>query len=315
MISLEIISLILLLNKMRMIQRTLVSFDWAAKSLLRQKVNFDILEGFLSETLSEDIVVKAIIESESNKVHNDDKFNQVDVFCENSKNELIFIEIQFYDQIDYFLRLNYAVSKVVSEHMYEGYNYDKVKKVYSINILYFDLGRGDDYIYHGRMDFKGIYRHDALELSPAQQKEFRKTYPSDIFPEIILFKINKFDDIIRTSLDQCVYFLKYTELPNEFNAKGLKQVSKKLNLNKMDAATQNNYIDYLKNVRISQHAIDSVRKEGEEIGMQIGEQKVKIEMILTLHEDGIPIKQIAKYTKLSEDEVRKILIEKGKITE
>lgn len=311
MISLEIISLILLLNKMHMNQRTLVSFDWAAKRLLRKKVNFDILEGFLSETLYEDIVVKAIIESESNKETNDDKFNQVDVFCENSKNELIFIEIQFYDQIDYFHRLNYAVSKVVSEHMYEGYDYVKVKKVYSINILYFDLGRGDDYIYHGRMDFRGIYRHDALELSPAQQKEFNKTYPSDIFPEIILFKINKFDDIIRTSLDQWVYFLKYTELPKAFNAKGLKQVSKKLNLNKMDTVTQNNYIDYLKNVRISQHTIDSVRKEGEEIGIQ----KVKVEMILTLHEDGIPIKQIAKYTKLTEDEVRIILNEQGRIKE
>lgn len=79
----------------------------------------------------------------------------------------------------------------------------------------------------------------------------------------------------------------------------------------MDAATQNNYIDYLKNVRISQHAIDSVRKEGEEIGIQ----KVKVEMILTLHEDGIPIKQIAKYTKLTEDEVREILVEQGEIME
>jgi predicted transposase/invertase (TIGR01784 family) len=87
----------------------------------------------------------------------------------------------------------------------------------------------------------------------------------------------------------------------------------------MDAATQNNYIDYLKNVRISQHAIDSVRKEGEEIGIQKGEkigiQKVNIEMILTLHEDGLPLSQIAKYTKLTEDEVRRILMEQGKITE
>jgi len=79
----------------------------------------------------------------------------------------------------------------------------------------------------------------------------------------------------------------------------------------MDTVTQNNYIDYLKNVRISQHTIDSVRKEGEEIGIQ----KVKVEMILTLHEDGIPIKQIAKYTKLTEDEVRAILFEQGRIKE
>jgi len=304
---------------MYMGQRTLVSFDWAAKSLLRQKANFDILEGFLSETLYEDVTVKSILESESNKLHNDDKYNQVDVFCENSKNELIFIEIQFYDQIDYFHRLNYAVSKVVSEHMYEGYDYDKVKKVYSINILYFDLGRGEDYIYHGRMEFKGICRLDALELSPAQQKEFGRTYPSEIFPEIILFKINKFDDIIKTPLDQWVFFLKYTKLPKEYNAKGLKQVEKKLNLNKMDIATQNNYIDYLKNVRISQHAIESVRKEGEQIGIQKGKLEGKLEgkteVILSLHEDGISFSQIAKYTKLSEEEVRKILIEHGKSEE
>ena len=62
-------------------------------------------------------------------------------------------------------------------------------------------------------------------------------------------------------------------------------------------------------MRISQHAIDSVRKEGEEIGIQ----KVKIEMILTLHEDGLPLSQIAKYTKLTEDEVKKILIDHDKI--
>ena len=42
--------------------RTLVSFDWAAKKLLREKGNFDILEGFLSETLDEDVSVKSILE-------------------------------------------------------------------------------------------------------------------------------------------------------------------------------------------------------------------------------------------------------------
>ena len=81
-------------------QRTLVSFDWAAKSLLRQKANFDILEGFLSETLYENVTVKSILESESNKVHNDDKYNQVDVFCENSKNK--------------FLKVNYLLAGCLS---------------------------------------------------------------------------------------------------------------------------------------------------------------------------------------------------------
>lgn len=33
----------------------LIRFDWAMKKLLRNKANFDILEGFLSELLREDI--------------------------------------------------------------------------------------------------------------------------------------------------------------------------------------------------------------------------------------------------------------------
>jgi hypothetical protein len=38
----------------------LVRFDWAIKKLLRNKANFDILEGFLSELLQEIIKIKQI---------------------------------------------------------------------------------------------------------------------------------------------------------------------------------------------------------------------------------------------------------------
>jgi predicted transposase/invertase (TIGR01784 family) len=77
----------------------------------------------------------------------------------------------------------------------------------------------------------------------------------------------------------------------------------------MDTVSQSEYIDYLKNVRISQHAIESVRKESKIEGKIEG----KIEVVLALHEDGIPITQIAKYTKLSDEEVEKILSAKGKL--
>ena len=33
--------------------RTLVSFDWAMKRILRDKANFDVLNGFLSTLLNE----------------------------------------------------------------------------------------------------------------------------------------------------------------------------------------------------------------------------------------------------------------------
>jgi hypothetical protein len=57
--------------------------------MLRDKVNFGILEGFLSELLKDNINVKNILESETNKETNDDKYNRVDLLAENSKQELM----------------------------------------------------------------------------------------------------------------------------------------------------------------------------------------------------------------------------------
>jgi hypothetical protein len=60
-------------------KRKLVSFDWAMKRLLRSKANYEVLEGFLSELLKEDITILEVLESESNKVDKYDKFNRVDL--------------------------------------------------------------------------------------------------------------------------------------------------------------------------------------------------------------------------------------------
>ncbi len=59
--------------------KKLVRFDWAMKRMLRHKANFDILEGFLSELLGDAVTIKQILDSESNKEMEDDKFNRVDV--------------------------------------------------------------------------------------------------------------------------------------------------------------------------------------------------------------------------------------------
>jgi predicted transposase/invertase (TIGR01784 family) len=76
-------------------KRTLVSFDYATKRLLRNKANYEMLEGFLSELLERNVTVKNIGESESNKTHKTDKSNKADVFVEDKKGEIILIELQF----------------------------------------------------------------------------------------------------------------------------------------------------------------------------------------------------------------------------
>ena len=165
--------------------KKLIRFDWAIKRLLRNKANFVVLEGFLSELLFDDIRIEQILESESNQYYDDDKFNRVDILTQNSKNELIIIEIQSTYEIDYFHRMAYGVSKSISENLKLGQKFSEIKKVISVNIVYFDLGQGQDYIYKGVTDFKGMHQNDLLALSETQKKTFLKEKFQIFFPNII----------------------------------------------------------------------------------------------------------------------------------
>ena len=170
--------------------RKLISFDWALKRLLRSKANYEILEGFLSELLKDDIQILEFLESESNR----------DYQC-----------------------ILFATVKAITEHLAQGDPYDQVIKVISINILHFDLGHCKDYIYHGKPRFLGLHYHDELLLSDRQQKLFDKRHPHELYPEYSLLKVKQFDDVARDSLDEWIYFLKNQEIKEEFRAKGLKR--------------------------------------------------------------------------------------------
>lgn len=228
--------------------KKLIRFDWAVKKLLRNKANFAVLEGFLSELLFDDIRIERILESEGNQETEDDKFNRVDILTQNSKNELIIVEIQNSYEIDFFHRMAYGASKVLTENMTLGQAYSEIKKVISINIVYFDLGQGRDYVYRGSTYFYGLHEQDKLALSDRQKTVFSKEEVADIFPEYYIIKVNQFNDIAKDPLDEWIYFLKNSEVKDEFNAKGLKEAGEVLDYMRLpqdDQYSYNRYLDYL----------------------------------------------------------------------
>ncbi|MDR0792812.1 MAG: Rpn family recombination-promoting nuclease/putative transposase, partial [Chitinophagaceae bacterium] len=182
-----------------MATRSMISFDWAIKRLLRNKANYGVLEGFLSELLSRKIIIKHIVESESNKDDKTDKFNKTDILVEADGREMVIIELQFDSYDDYFLRMLYGTSKVVTEYINEGDSYQKVRKVYSINIVYFDLGSGDDYVYRGFTHFKGLHTNSELKLSGNEQKVFQRSV-GDLYPEYYIIKVRGFDEVAKNTL-------------------------------------------------------------------------------------------------------------------
>ena len=264
------------------------------KRLLRSKANFEILEGFLGELTRENVTILEILESESNKEDRADRFNRVDLKVRNEKNEIIIIEVQYQREFDCLQRI-YDISMGITEHVEEKEPYPKVVKVVSVNILYFDLGQGEDYIYHGTTSFQGLHTHDDLVLDEGQQALYSKEKIFELFPEYYLIRINSFDDIAKDSLDEWIYFLKNEKIEDTFKAKGLQKAKEQLDMLKLpedERLAYNRYVDnlhYQASMVESSYGIDKLK--GEKIGEKRGRESVAINLLDVLDDDATMVRK------------------------
>lgn len=301
-------------QNLKMRYRKHVRFDWAIKRLLRQKANFSILEGFLSELLKEDIKIIEILESESNKETEEDKHNRVDILVKDDKGELIIIEVQNAYALDYFLRILFGISKAVIQYIREGDPYHKVKKVISVNIVYFDLGHGSDYIYKGTTSFRGIHDDQVLELTPAQRKLFRKEKVNEVFPEIYLIKVNNFNDNATDTLDEWIYFLKNSEIKSEFSAKGIKEANEVLKIINMTDQERREYDRFVEVLSDRASIAETIAFESELLAEEkakvLAEEKLEKErteiVINLLKMQNLTDSQIAEAARVTVDFVKKV---------
>ena len=200
-----------------------IRFDWAAKHMLRDKTNFGVLEGLMTVLLNEKVTIVEILESEGNQMDEDDKFNRVDIKALNSKGEIILVEIQQTRELYYLQRILYGVAKAITEHIRLGDKYDQVKKVYSISIVYFDLGKGADYLYHGQNQLVGVHTHDLLQINTRDKDTIKMVAPKDIFPEYYIIRVNEFNKVATTPLEEWLDYLRNGRISDTTTAPGLSE--------------------------------------------------------------------------------------------
>ena len=263
-----------------------IRFDWAIKRLLRQKANFGVLEGFLTVFLGESITIVEILESESNQTSADDKFNRVDIKARNSKGDIIIIEVQNTRELYYLERVLYGVAKAITEHINLGNSYEQVKKVYSISILYFDLGLGSDYLYHGQNQFVGVHTKDLLQIRSKERDAIVSRLPSEIFPEYILIRVNEFDRVAVTPLDEWMRYLKDGVIAADTSAPGLGEAREKLKYYSMSPEDQRAYDEHLNAVMIQNDVLNTAKLEGRAEGRAEGREEGRAEGRAEGREEG-----------------------------
>ena len=222
-----------------------IRFDWAAKYMLRNKADFVIFEGLISALIGEKVTIVELLDTESNKVSATDKHNRVDIKAKNSRGEIILVEIQQTRELDYLQRMLYGVAKAITEHMGSGRHYSDVKKVYSINILYFKLGEGSDYLYHGQMTLKGVHTHDTLQLTEYEREDLKVVVPEDVFPEYFVIRVDQFDQLAVSPLEEWMDYLKSEHIRPNTTVPGLKEARERLEYLRMTPQQQRDYDYYV----------------------------------------------------------------------
>ncbi len=291
----------------------LIRFDWAIKTILRDKANFDILEGFLSALLKADIRVQEILESESNREEDKQKFNRVDLLVKDADDRRFIIEVQAETESDYMERLLFGTCKTVVENLKLGEAYRNIKKVISISIMYFNLGSGQDYLYHGKTEFMGMHTGEILEVK--QKKAILDSNSSivrmveggvGLYPEYYLIEVERFGNTVKEAIDEWIYFLKNEEIKDEFNSRNIHKAKEKLNLLKMSETERRAYEKYLMDLASERDAFMTAREEGwkegekagRDKGVQEGIQEGINQIAKNMKTNGMPLEQIQQYTGL-----------------
>lgn len=288
-----------------------IRFDWAMKRLLRNKANFAILEGLLTTLLGEKTIIRKLLESESNQEEEFDKYNRVDMLAEDSRGELILIEIQNNNEYAYFQRMLFGTSKLVTEYINRGEGYDKIRKVFSVNIVYFSLGYGKDIVYHGKTEFRGIHSGDVLELTPFQKQTFKADTVSQLYPEYYILKVNDFNQVAKSPLEEWIYYLNTGDIPKNASAPGLNEARERLKLSHMTKDELSAYYRHLDNVVILRDNIFTERAEGraegrvegKAEGIVEGRAEERIAIARNLKKLGIPIQAIREASNLTDEEI------------
>lgn len=306
-----------------------IRFDWAIKRILRDKANKEVLEGLITVLLGEPVTITEILESESNKERFEDKSNRVDVKAKTAAGEYIIVEVQLTKERDFFQRILFGTATTINDQIGIGKDYSVIKKIYSINILYFEFGCGDDYAYHGVTTFRGMTKKDSvLQLkTPSEEKYIsestkRMTMPEEVFPEYFLLLVSHFNEMARTPIEEWMEYLKDGAIRDDTTTPGLQAARKKLAIMSMTEKERREYRDFMVSVHAAKDNWDTMRDEaraeglaegraegraeGQAEGRAEGERNKAMETARRMKAKGYPLEDIAEISGLTVEAINRL---------
>ena len=139
------------------------------------------------------------------------------------------------------------------------------------------IGYGTDYLYHGQNIFKGVHTGDFLQVSTREKDAIVPRMPSEIYPEYFLIRVNEFNKVAMTPLEEWIEYLKTGIIRPDTTAPGLGEAREKLKYYSMTPQERHAYDEHLSALMIQNDVLDSAKLEGKIEGRMEGREEGRME--------------------------------------
>ncbi|MFI2959740.1 Rpn family recombination-promoting nuclease/putative transposase [Priestia sp. JSM ZJ58] len=277
--------------------------DFAFKQLFGTKGSEDILAGFLNAVLEKSleapITSLQLEDPHLHKAYEDDKLSILDLLATLNNGTQVNIEIQLRNTHDMVKRSLYYWSKLYTSQMQEGMPYRALRKTITINLLDFILfSLDEEFQTTGQLwdTTKQRVLSDDIEIHfveiPKLVKQWRqeKVNPwENAFVRWILLLPAHEDEHLTQTLE---------EIAMNQDPILQKAMDKWENMSH-DSSFRSAYEAREKLLLDEQAKLAHAREEGLEEG--------KIRLIRSMHENGMPLDDIAKFTGLNIEEIKRVI--------
>ncbi|WP_455542678.1 Rpn family recombination-promoting nuclease/putative transposase [Intestinibacter sp.] len=265
--------------------------DFVFKNIFGNEENPQIIISFLNATLKPKYLITAVElkNTDINKGHLEDKFSRLDIKATTSNDEIINIEIQLKNEYNMIKRSLYYWSKLYSEQLSEGEDYNILKRTICINILNFKYLKTRKF--HSGYRLKEIYSNEELTN----------------IAEIHFIEIPKLDDDTdeKDMLVNWIEFLKNPESEKvrnlEMSIDEIRQAKDELIKMSNDDSQRQLYEMRADTLRDKVSALNEAERKGKNIG-----KKEKAKEIAKALLDVLDIETISIKTGLSVDEINQL---------
>ena len=145
------------------------------------------------------------------------------------------------------------------------------------------------------------------------------TMPTDVFPEYYIVRVNEFNDVARTPLEEWLDYLKNNRIKDDTRTPGLKEARQRLLYLTMSDADRKAYLAHMDNLRVQKDVLDSAKleglmegkiegriegiREGRIEGKAEGKIEGKTEVAKNMKSAGLAVQTIMQFTGLTQEQI------------